>query len=119
MPTETAREIFVSNLHRLMDERRINQMDIANALRITPSTVSDWYLGKKYPRVDTMQRLADLLDVPMSRLTTAVSTASIDEISEAERRLIQAYRAADETAQKYALEMLLAHPRATTEENLA
>ncbi len=41
MPTETAREIFVSNLHRLMDERRINQMDIANALRITPSTVSD------------------------------------------------------------------------------
>ena len=85
MPTETAREIFVSNLHRLMDERRINQMDIANVLRITPSTVSDWYLGKKYPRVDTMQLLADLFDVPMSRLTTAVSTTSIDEISEAEQ----------------------------------
>ena len=55
----------------------------------------------------------------MSRLTTTVSTTNIDEISEAEKRLIFAYRAADETAQKYALEILMAHPRATTEENLA
>lgn len=119
MPNETAREIFVSNLHRLMEDRRVSQMDIATVLRITPSTVSDWYLGKKYPRVDTMQRLADLFEVPMSSLTTAVTSNSITEITELEKRLLMAYRAADSRAQEDALEMLLAHPRATTEENLA
>ena len=31
---------------------------------------SDWCNGKKYPRVDAMQRLADLLGVLYSTLTT-------------------------------------------------
>ena len=88
MPNETAREIFVNNLHRLMSDRRISQMDIATAMKITPSTVSDWYLGKKYPRVDTMQRLADLLEVPMSSLTLPVSDFQIREITEAEKKLL-------------------------------
>ena len=111
MPNETAREIFVSNLRRLMADRRNSQMDIATALNITPSTVSDWYLGKKYPRVDTMQRLADLLEVPMSSLTLPVSDFQINEISEAEKKMLLAYRAADDRAQKDALKMLLDHPR--------
>ena len=111
MPNETAREIFVNNLHRLMSDRRISQMDIATAMKITPSTVSDWYLGKKYPRVDTMQRLADLLEVPMSSLTLHVSDFQVREITEAEKKLLLAYRAADERAQGDALKMLLDHPR--------
>ena len=119
MSNETAREIFVSNLRRLMSARRITQMDIATAMRITPSTVSDWYLGKKYPRVDTMQRLADLLEVPMSSLTLPVSDFQINEITEPEKNLLLAYRAAEDTAQRYALEMLLAHPRADAQKNRA
>lgn len=111
MPNETAREIFVENLRRLMDARHLNQTDIAAALGTTPSTVSDWCLGKKYPRVDTMQRLADLLEVPMSSLTLAVSDFSVREITEAEKQLILAYRAADTRAQGDALKMLLDHPR--------
>ena len=119
MSNETAREIFVLNLRRLMAERRITQTDIVTTLRITPSTVSDWCLGKKYPRVDTMQRLADLFDVPMSSLTTPITSTTINEITETEKRLLTAYRAADDRAQEDALEMLLAHPRAKAEESLA
>ena len=111
MSNETAREIFVANLRRLMADRRLTQMDVAAAMKLTPSTVSDWYLGKKYPRVDTMQRLADLLEVPMSSLTLPVSDEQIHEITEPEKQLLLAYRAADDRARDDAMKTLLSHPR--------
>jgi transcriptional regulator with XRE-family HTH domain len=52
-----------------MDSRDINQADICRELGVSSATVSDWCTGKKYPRVDAMQRLADLLGVRFSMLT--------------------------------------------------
>lgn len=68
--SDTMREIFVKNLRFLMDARDINQADICRELGVSSATVSDWCTGKKYPRVDAMQRLADLLGVRFSTLTT-------------------------------------------------
>lgn len=48
----------------------IDQSYIAENLNITASTVSDWVKGKKYPRIDAMQALADLLCVLLAELTT-------------------------------------------------
>lgn len=81
---ENAREVFVENLTRLMRERGIDQSAIASSLGLTASTVSDWVNGKKYPRVDSMQRLADFFGVPMSALTIQQSPDRdrIHEISE-------------------------------------
>ena len=63
-----AREVFASNLRNCLAQAHKNQIDVANDLGITASTVSDWYNGKKYPRIESMQRLADYLQVPLSRL---------------------------------------------------
>jgi transcriptional regulator with XRE-family HTH domain len=67
---DNAREIFVKNLRFLMDARGITQADICRELNVSSATASDWCTGKKYPRVDAMQRLADLLGVMFSTLTT-------------------------------------------------
>ena len=67
---DNAREIFVKNLRFLMDARGITQADICRELNVSSATASDWCSGKKYPRVDAMQRLADLLGVLFSTLTT-------------------------------------------------
>lgn len=67
---DNAREIFVRNLRYLMDARGIKQADICRELGVSSTTVSDWCTGNKYPRVDVMQRLADLLGVLFSTLTT-------------------------------------------------
>ena len=63
-----AREVFKKNLNYYMKKRGLEQADIVTELGITASTVSDWVNGKKYPRVDAMQRLADFLGVRMSQL---------------------------------------------------
>ena len=67
---DNAREIFVRNLRFLMDARGITQADICRELNVSSATASDWCSGKKYPRVDAMQRLAELLGVMFSTLTT-------------------------------------------------
>lgn len=68
--SDTARETFIRNLRHLMEEKGITQADICRALNVSSATVSDWCTGKKYPRVDAMQHLADLLGVRFSTLTT-------------------------------------------------
>lgn len=73
----SAREIFKRNLNHYMELRGIDQAYIVDHLNLTASTVSDWVNGKKYPRVDAMQRLADLLDVTMAALTSDLSHPSL------------------------------------------
>ena len=68
--SDNAREIFVKNLRYLMDARGITQADICRELEVSSATVSNWFNGSRYPRIDKMQRLADLLGVRYSTLTT-------------------------------------------------
>jgi len=64
------RETFAENLNRYMEMRGITQADIVIKLGVTSATASDWSKGKKYPRVDAMQKLAELLCVRVSDLTS-------------------------------------------------
>ena len=66
---ENARRVFSENLLQLLEERQMVQADLAAALGLTPSTISDWCTGKKYPRVNSLQLLADFFGIPRSRLT--------------------------------------------------
>lgn len=77
--SDTIREIFVKNLHCLMEAKGITQADICRALSVSSATVSDWCTGKKYPRVDSIQRLADLLGVRFSTLTTENGLRDYDD----------------------------------------
>lgn len=76
---DNAREIFVKNLRFLMDARGITQADICRELNVSSATASDWCSGKKYPRVDSMQHLADLLGVHFSTLTTEGGMADFED----------------------------------------
>lgn len=67
---DNARDIFVKNLRYLMEARGITQADICRVLEVSSATASDWCSGKKFPRIDKVQRLADLLGVRLSTLTS-------------------------------------------------
>lgn len=88
------RIVFVNNLCRYMQMRSVEQSDIVTALDISASTVSDWVNGKKYPRVDAMQRLADYLGVVLSDLTTehTDNASSLNTLSPSESELISIFR---------------------------
>ena len=68
------RQVFSQNLNRYMENRGETISDISSALSIPFSTVSDWVHGRKYPRMDKVQMLADYFVVQKSDLTEEKST---------------------------------------------
>ena len=93
----------------------MNQSDVAEKLHVSKQTISEWINGKKFPRVDRMQQLADLFGVLMSDMYTPSPTLKESSFSmrldSAEVDLVTAYRAADDRAREDAMKTLLDHPR--------
>ena len=62
------RNIFASNLKKYMRLRGKSRTDISEALGISYFTVSDWVNGKKYPRMDKVELLANYFGIQKSDL---------------------------------------------------
>lgn len=71
--TQNPREIFAEQLNHYMKLNGVIQSDIVAKFGLTASTVSDWCNGKKYPRVDKIQMLADYFGILKSDLTEKTS----------------------------------------------
>ncbi len=76
---EKNKKIFAYNLYYYMTTKNKTQNDIVRDLGITSSTVSDWVLGKKYPRIDKMQMLADYFGILKSDLTEERAEAQLTD----------------------------------------
>jgi transcriptional regulator with XRE-family HTH domain len=99
--------------------RGMSQMDLAKSLNCGQSTVAMYETGKRMPDLDMVDYMADVFNVPPYAIL--YSEKEIEEmisITPTERRLISAYRAADERARSDAMATLLSHP-ANVGNNLA
>lgn len=65
---EELNAIFANNLKRLMNRDSVKAVDIANALKLSYMTVSDWVNGKSIPRMDKMEMLANYFSVSKAEL---------------------------------------------------
>jgi transcriptional regulator with XRE-family HTH domain len=77
--SDNAREIFIKNLRYIMEKKGITQADICRELNIPSATISNWCTGQRYPRIDKMQQLADMLGVTYSTLTTESGLQDYDD----------------------------------------
>jgi transcriptional regulator with XRE-family HTH domain len=73
------KNIFATNLKRYMALNEKSRKDISDALGISYYTITDWVNGKKYPRMDKVERLADYFGILKSDL--------IEEKSEEHRQM--------------------------------
>ena len=62
------KNIFSTNLKRYMALKEVSRKDLAKALNISYFTVSDWVNGKKFPRMDKVEMLADYFGILKSDL---------------------------------------------------
>ena len=62
------KNIFATNLKRYMALKDKSRKDISEALGISYYTVTDWVKGKKYPRMDKVEMLANYFGVLKSDL---------------------------------------------------
>ena len=62
------RQIFSANLNYYMELTKKSRDDICKALKVPYMTVSDWCRGFKYPRMDKIEKLANLFGIKMTDL---------------------------------------------------
>lgn len=62
------KNIFASNLRKYLDQSGKSRREVCNALGLSYYTFSDWVNGKKYPRMDKVEMLANYFDIKKSDL---------------------------------------------------
>ena len=66
---EQIKRTFSKKLQRLMLEKNKKQSDLSRELNIPDSTISDWCLGKVYPRPEKIMLLAKYFNIEYENLT--------------------------------------------------
>lgn len=62
------KNIFANNLQKYMNLNNKSRRDVCEALNFNYYTFSDWVNGKKYPRMDKVEMLADYFGIQKSDL---------------------------------------------------
>lgn len=62
------KEVFSRNLRNIMNDRGITRNQMCSDLGFIYSTFSDWYNGKKYPRIDKIEMMANYFGIMKSDL---------------------------------------------------
>ena len=62
------KNIFAENLKRYMRERDKSRKEVCEAIGVSYYTFSDWVNGKKYPRMDKVEKLANYFGILKSDL---------------------------------------------------
>lgn len=81
IPTEAQEQerIFGCNLRRYVEQSGMLSKDVAAAVGVSPATFSEWMNGKKYPRIDKIEMLANLFHIQKSALIEEPVTDGLDE----------------------------------------
>ena len=100
------KEIFIRNLKRYLAETGTRQNTIAQVVGVSTGTISDWMMGRTYPRMDKIQALADYFGIKKSDLIEDKKTPSANGLTEGEELLLTLFRQVPEDKQQYVLDMI-------------
>lgn len=62
------KNIFAANLKRYMEINKKSRKEVSDALGVSYYTFTDWVNGKKYPRMDKVEKLANYFGILKSDL---------------------------------------------------
>lgn len=105
------KEIFSRNLAMYLQRSGKSQREMADIIGVSSSTFNEWMKGKKYPRIDKIEFLANYFGVTKSDLIEEHSNKKIssDELvlTEGEKAWIRLLRRIPADAQPVLFEKLL------------
>lgn len=91
MDKEQISTIFLERLRKAQKESGISQRKLATLLGVQPNTVNSWLTGKNFPGFDTVEELAEILEVSSNWLfggqeadLNKVKVKLIEEISKSD-----------------------------------
>lgn len=103
------KEIFAKNLSYYVKRSGRDQKEIAEVVGVAPSTFNEWVKGKKYPRIDKIEMLANYFRILKSDLIEDKAKKSTPEepmLTEGEKKLVDLFRLVPEDKQEMVLQMI-------------
>jgi len=101
MSEDEYRKVFVRKLAYYMQLNGKNQIDLMHDLGLKSATVSSWCTGKKLPRMDKIQLLADYFHIEKSDLLEDKVAAQPEIILNAEEKeLVKSWRSSSAQARR-------------------
>lgn len=83
-------EVFSRNLQRHLKMSKTKQVDIAKAIGVSPSTITDWLKERTYPRMDKVQLLAEYFGIQKSELLEDVYVAK-ETVTEEDQKVLDLF----------------------------
>lgn len=103
------KEIFAKNLLYYINKNDVTQRDVAKVVDVSPSTFNEWIKGKKYPRIDKIEKLANYFRIQKSDLieeqTEKNNSLNKQELTEGERLILDLYDRLPEDKKRLLIEM--------------
>ena len=56
------------NIKKFREQKNISQVELAEKLNVTRQAVSNWERGKTQPDIDTLHKIADILEISIEEL---------------------------------------------------
>lgn len=103
------KETFAKNLSYYIDKHGKEQKEIAEIVGVAPSTFNAWVKGKKYPRMDKVELLANYFGILKSDLIeerNGTYSSRTISITDGEQKLLDLFRQIPENKQQVVLEMI-------------
>lgn len=103
------KEIFAQNLNRYLNRSGVDQKIVAEAVGVAASTFNEWTKGKKYPRIDKIELLAQYFGILKSDLIEEHNDSNSPTepaLSEGEQLVLDLFRKIPVERQPEALELL-------------
>lgn len=84
------KKIMGDNIQYYMDKHGIERHELAKALDVPYSSLTDWINGKSYPRIDKIEKLANYFKISKSDLVEEHNANSDYYLNEETRKVAQA-----------------------------
>ena len=104
------KETMAKNLQYYIKRSGKSQKDLAEMVGVAYSTFNDWVKGKKYPRIDKIEMLANFFRIQKSDLIEEkgdkANTLDVVSVTEGERLLLDLFSQVPEESQEMVLDMI-------------
>lgn len=61
--------MFKDNLKRILNAEGMKQKELAKKVGVSPQSVSAWIKGERYPRMQMLNKVSEVLQCPITELT--------------------------------------------------
>ncbi len=101
------KDVFSANLEYYISLRDVTQRELAKAIGVTESSITDWITKRHYPRLDKIQLIAEFFGIQMTDLVEPRDSGK-KSVSEQEQIILDLFHQVPDEKREFLIKMIQA-----------